>query len=169
MPRIPFQNLPDHGRLWVFPSSEHLSDDQRARFGDTVDEFLDQWAAHGQPLQASRDILFDRFVVVGVNEDAEKPSGCSIDALVNRLRALGAAEGLSLIDHAPVWYRVGDGVDSVSRAGFRALAGQGQVSPETVVFDTSITTVAELRAGALEKRCADSWHGRAFFRDSVAT
>ena len=29
------------------------------------------------------------FLLVGVDEDAEAPSGCSIDALVNRLEALG--------------------------------------------------------------------------------
>ena len=65
--------------------------------------------------------------------DAEAPSGCSIDALVRRLREVGDEIGSSLIDHSPVWYRAKDGVRSVSRAGFQGLVDRGEVGPGTLV------------------------------------
>ena len=163
MPRIPFEALPDRGRLWVFPATAALSPVQSEAFLQAVDSFLDGWAAHGVPLRAGRELKDQHFLVIGVDVDAESPSGCSIDALVNRLRGLGSELGASLIDHAPVWYRDGGEIRSVSRADFRALAKSGTVGPETNVFDTSLTTIGSFRAGALEQPAQSTWHGRAFF------
>jgi hypothetical protein len=167
MPHVPFETLPDHGRLWVFPASRALNVEEIATLTQEVDDFLATWRAHGAPLRAGRDIVEERFLFVGVDVDAESPSGCSIDALVNRLRALGTARGLSLIDHAAVLWRDGGEIRSASRAEFRALAARGAVGPDTPVFDTSLTRVDEARSGALERPASETWHGRAFFKNSV--
>lgn len=164
MPRIEFADLPDHGRLWVFPSIRPLTPAEGERCLGVVDEFLDQWAAHGAPLRSARELRDARFLLVGVDVDAEAPSGCSIDALVNRLRALGSEMGTTFIEHGPVWYRHGDAIRTVSRADFKALATEGAVTAETPVFDTSLTKVAEARSGKLERPARESWHGRAFFQ-----
>jgi hypothetical protein len=163
MPRVQFSDLPDHGRLWVFPLSRTLESSEVGEVLRTVDEFLDQWAAHGAPLRSARDFRDDRFLLIGVDVDAEAPSGCSIDALVNRLRVLGSEFEVTFIDHSPVWYRAEHGIESVSRADFRALANAGEVSETTPVFDSSLSKVGQLREGALEKPASQSWHGRTYF------
>lgn len=163
MPRVPFDDLPGHGRLWVFPLTRDLTAAERTDVLDEVDTFLAQWAAHGAPLDSGRELRHGRFLLVGVNEDAEAPSGCSIDALVNRLRAIGDRIDVGFIDHAPVWYRDGAGVHTVSRADFRRLAREGTVDARTPVFDTSLTRISQLTDGGLERPAAESWHGRAFF------
>lgn len=164
MPRIDFEALPDHGRLWVFPASRPLTDEEVRRTVDVVDDFLEGWAAHGVPLQSARELRDAHFLLVGVDVDAEAPSGCSIDALVNRLKALGEELDVSFVDHSPVWFRDGEAVRTTTRPGFKALAESDEVSLATPVFDTSLTEVSQLRDGALERPVADSWHGRAFFR-----
>jgi hypothetical protein len=165
MPRIPFEELPDHGRLWVFPLTRDLTDEERASTLGVVDAFLDQWAAHGVPLRSGRRLADGRFLLVGVDIDAEAPSGCSIDALVNRLRAHGTELGVSFIDHAPIWFRSPDGVRMVSRAEFRALVEEGVATPDTRVFDTSLTKVAQVRGRGLERPASDCWHGRVYFKE----
>jgi len=164
MPRVDFNDLPAHGRLWVFPSSRTLSADEAEALMEAVDEFLDGWAAHGAQLRSGRRFVDGRFLLVGVDEDAEAPSGCSIDALVNRLRALGSDMGAELVDHGPVFFRDGADVRSLSRAEFRALMDTGEVGPDTPVFDTTLTRIADLRDGGLERPVRESWHGRAFLR-----
>jgi hypothetical protein len=167
MPRIPFADLPDHGRLWVFPISRALEGAEVTRCEEVVDAFLDQWAAHGHPLRAGRELRERRFLLVGVDVDAEAPSGCSIDALTNALRRLGVELGVSFIDHAPVWFRQGEEVLTVSRPEFRQRATSGEVTSSTRVFDTSLTRVSDLRSGKLEQPAAQTWHGKAFFREQV--
>ena len=163
MPRVSFDELPDHGRMWVFPASRRLESHESDALLAEVDTFLEGWAAHGVPLRSSRRLVEAQFLVIGVDEDAEAPSGCSIDALVNRLRALGEEMDVQLIRHAPIWFRDGAGVAVVSRADFKAMARAGTVDAQTPVFDTSLTRLADFRGGKLERPARDSWHGRAFF------
>lgn len=169
MPRIDFDALPDHGRVWVFPADRTLEADEAERLLQEVDDFLDGWAAHGAPLRSGRALREGTFLLVGVDEDASQPSGCSIDALVNRLEALGADLGVTLVEHAPVWYRDGEEIRVVSRPAFRALAGSGDVDSATPVFDTTLTRLAVLREGGLERPARESWHGRAFFREQAGS
>jgi hypothetical protein len=165
MPRIDFDALPDHGRVWVFPASRPLDREESDRLLQEVDAFLDGWAAHGAPLRAGRAWRDDTFLLVGVDEDASAPSGCSIDALVNRLEALGSDLSVRLVEHGPVWYREGDAVRVVSRNDFRKLAAEGAVDLDTRVFDTTLTRLSALRESGLERPARESWHGRVFFFD----
>lgn len=168
MPRIDFHDLPEHSRVWVFPSSRTLDEGEGQSLLAEVDAFLEAWAAHGHPLRSGRLLVENQFLMVGVDEDAEAPSGCSIDALVNRLEALGAALAVRLVDHAPVWFRDGRVVRMVGRGDFRALAKDGVVTPDTPVFDTSLTRMRAFRGEGLERPARESWHGRAFFRQQTA-
>lgn len=163
MPRIDFEQLPDHARIWIFPSSRRLDAEEARALLAAVDGFLEGWAAHGAPLRSARDLCEEQFLIVGVDEDAEAPSGCSIDALVGRLRALGREVGATLVEHDPVWYRDGDEIRVVTRQEMRALAREGRLDADTRVVDTSVTRLATLRGHGLERPARETWHGRAFF------
>jgi hypothetical protein len=163
MPRISFSELPGHGRLWVFPASRDLTDVEADACLAAVDDFLEGCSAHGAPLRSARELIERRFLLVGVDVDAEAPSGCSIDALVNRLRALGASLGVTLIDHASVWFRDRGAVRTLPRPAFRALAANGEIDADVEVFDTTLTRIDDFRAGRLGRPASETWHGKTFF------
>jgi hypothetical protein len=163
MPQIPFDDLPEHARLWVFAADRELSPEESDRLLAASDAFLGQWAAHGAPLACARDLRYDRFLLVGVDERAAGVSGCSIDALTRTLKQLGGELGVDFMDNSPVLYREGAAVQRVSRAHFGELAESGAVSLATPVFDNTVATVGDLRAGRWEKPAGESWHGNAFF------
>lgn len=162
MPAVPFSQLPDHARLWIFAADRPLGADEAATLLEIVDRFVAGWAAHGAPVVGGRDWRYDRFLLVGADERATGVSGCSTDTLFH---ALGAAEqtlGVSLRDASLVFWRDADGaIRSAPRPEFRALAAAGSVDPGTTVFDNTVPTVGDLR-GRWETRLADSWHARAF-------
>ena len=128
-----------------------------------MDAFIGQWAAHTLPLTTARDLRYDQFIFVAVDERAAGASGCSIDALVRRMKGLQAELGVELVNHAPVLYRDGADIARVSRERFADLVESGSISQETVVFDNTVTTVGAVRDGRWELPAANSWHGRAFF------
>ena len=130
---------------------------------DETDAFIDQWMAHGVPLMSGRELRYDQFVLVGVDERAAGVSGCSIDALVRRMQQLERVLGLELVNNGPVLYREGESVVRVPRDRFAELAASGTVSPSTKVFDNTLTRVGDLLAGKWEVKAAEAWHGRAFF------
>ena len=163
MPQVPFSQLPTDARLWIFAAERPLSPTERERVLEETDAFISQWAAHGVPLTAGRDLRHNQFVMVGVDERAAGVSGCSIDALVRRMQQLEGLLGLELVNNGPVLYREGESVVRVPRDRFAELAASGTVGPNTRVFDNTLTRVGDLVAGKWEVKAADSWHARAFF------
>ena len=164
MPRVPFTQLPDGSRLWVFAASRPLVADEQASLLQAVDAFLDEWQAHRVPLDCARDFRYGQFLIVGADEEAAGVSGCSIDSLVRTMKTLGQRLGVELIDHASVFYRDDRGVRRVSRDEFAQSATDGAVTPATIVFDNTVSTAGALRGGRWEAPAAETWHGRAFFQ-----
>jgi len=161
MPRVPISELPDDSRLWVFPAGRRLDKTEKKRLSKEVRVFLDGWVAHGSPLNAGAKLRDDWFLMVAVDPASVPPTGCSIDALVNSLRAFATDAGTSLLSHSSVWFRDSDGeVVRVSRVKFKQLARRGLVNPATRVFDTAIISLASLRQGRFEVPAARSWHVR---------
>jgi hypothetical protein len=163
MPLVPLGTLPDDARVWVFAAERALAPAEADAVLGTVDGFLGVWAAHGHPLRSARELRESRFLIIAVDEAAAGASGCSIDALVRQIRGLEGALGVTLVDHAPVIFREGGAIRRVPRDEFAALARDGKVTPDTVVFDNTISRLAALRSGGWEGPASASWHGRAFF------
>lgn len=163
MPRIAFEELPAEARVWIFSAARRLSAAEGTRLLAEVDAFIDQWGAHGMPLTAGRDLVYDQFLFIAVDQRAAGPSGCSIDALVRRMTALQDELGVELVNHAPVLFRQGAEIARVPRDDFAALAEAGEVGPDTTVFDNTLTSLGAVRAGRWELPASDSWHARAFF------
>lgn len=155
--------FPDSARVWVFGSDRELGGAEAGSVLDAVDGFLAQWTAHGVPLRAARSWCYGRFLVVAVDIESAPPSGCSIDALVTVLRGFEDRLGVRFLGNEAIWYRDARGsIRRASRPRFRALAADGEVLPESVVFDNSITALAELRGGRWEGPARERWHA-AFF------
>ena len=100
MPRVDFDQLPDDARLWIFTAERSLSDAEQAQLLREVDRFISQWGAHDVPLTAARELRYDRFLFVAVDQRKAGPSGCSIDALVRQTKALEQEIGIELVNHA---------------------------------------------------------------------
>lgn len=163
MPHVDFSQLPNHAKLWVFTASRTLDAQERTDLLGTVDAFLASWTAHGEPLTCGRDMRYDRFLFVAIDEQQAGVSGCSIDALTRSLKDLEWRLQIALLDNGPVVFRRGDEIERVDRGRFGDLADAGDVTAETTVFDNTVPTVGDLRAGQWETAARHTWHGRVFF------
>lgn len=161
-----FDALPEDSRIWVFGADRTLTGQEESQVLGAVDQFLDEWAAHGTPLTGARSWRYGRFLIVGVDEASAPPSGCSIDALVGVLKALEAEAGVRFLGNEAVWFRMEDGIQRASRAEFRSLVREGRITPDVVVFDNSVTRLSELKEDGWEGPARDHWHGQAFFDPS---
>jgi hypothetical protein len=159
MPLVPFESLPDSARVWVFGSDDALAPDGERALLSEVDAFLVQWNAHGHPLTCGRVLADDRFLVIGVDQSTAGASGCSIDGLFRRLRALEPAIGTSLLSGGIVFYRDASGrVQAADRERFSELGSLGDVTQDTHVFDTAVDTAGAWRE-QFERPARESWQG----------
>lgn len=163
MPHVDLSQLPEEARLWIFSAERPLTAGEQSRLLAAVDDFISQWKAHDTFLTAGRELQYSRFLFVAVDQRQAGPSGCSIDALIRRMKVLQQELGVELVNHAPVLFRRGDAIERVERERFGELAAAGEISIETTVFDNTLTRLGDVRAGLWETRAADSWHARVFF------
>ena len=160
-----FAGFPDGARIWVFAAQRRLDDGEAAALLAAVNGFLVSWKAHGVPLRAARAWRYDRFLIVCADTETALPSGCSIDALTGVLREMEERIGIRFLGNEAIWYRDVEGrIGRASRSEFRSLARGGDVTLDSIVFDNSLTRLAQLRAGRWEGPAADRWQAAFFER-----
>jgi hypothetical protein len=160
MPIVPFSDLPDDARAWIFAAPAPLSAERETLLLDAVDAFLAQWRAHGAPLTCARDWREGRFLCVAVDQRTDGAAGCSIDGLFRSLRALEPAIGTSLLSSGLVFWRDDEGiVRAATRAQFAVHAAEGLIRADTSVFDPTVETLGAWRHD-FERPSAASWHAR---------
>jgi hypothetical protein len=157
-----FTRLPDGARLWIYAFKKQLNDNERRIVEDRLGVFMKQWHSHQVDVDGAFAIIDDRFVILcGASRDGI--SGCSIDSSVENFKFFRDQHGLDALDRNLIHYRDADGeIRSIDRAAFQAEVGAGRCGPETTVFDLTIQSLGDLRAGRLERPLADSWHAQLF-------
>ena len=75
MSLVPFSDLPDNARVWVFGSDTPIPAPSRTRCSPRSTPYLDQWKAHGFPLRAAREWRENRFLVIGIDPDGRAGVG----------------------------------------------------------------------------------------------
>lgn len=159
MPITSFDMLPDSARVWVYGSEPALDAKHAEEMLEEVDRFLHGWKAHGVPLSSGRNWSDDRFLTIGVDQEQEGASGCSIDGLFRTLKGLEASVGGQLVTSGLVYFRARDGeIRAVTRDEFTKLSEKSEIDGDTEVFDLSVTYLGEWKA-RFRSRAADSWHG----------
>ena len=161
MPIVPFTSLPGSARVWVFGSDRPVQGAAADSLLAAVDQFLAQWRAHGVPLHCARDWREDRFLAIGVDVTQENASGCSIDGLFRTLQSFERELGARLLGGGRVFYRTNGNTAVASRDEFETLIGSGEVTRDTPVFDTSLTTAADWRT-RFEQPAGEAWTAALF-------
>ena len=158
---IDFDKLPDDARVWVYQANRPLTDSDVNAIKQELQPALSQWAAHGQALLASAQVIENRFVVVGVDEGYNLPSGCSIDASVRTLRQLGESLSIDFFDRSAAIRATDGAVQTIDLPAIKAAVSAGTITLETTVFNTLVKTKAEFLTN-WHLQAADSWLKRYF-------
>ena len=98
-----FQDFNLSSRVWVYASNRALNSTESAFVQDEINEFVKQWATHGKELVAKGTVLFDRFILLAVDEQKVGASGCSIDSSVHFVKALGKELDVNFFDRLNVY------------------------------------------------------------------
>jgi tRNA U34 5-methylaminomethyl-2-thiouridine-forming methyltransferase MnmC len=84
---VPFENLPEESRIWIYQSNRKFSDAEFSEINHFA-TFLETWAAHGTSLESSYQLKYNRFIIIAVNQDVQPATGCSIDSSVEFIQSL---------------------------------------------------------------------------------
>lgn len=156
-----FKNLPDHSRIWIYQSNRKFTDEEVERLKPLLETFLTQWTAHGQALEAGFEMKYNRFIIIGLNQESASASGCSIDSSVHFIQQLEKEFQVDLLDKMNVTYYTGEYIAYKPLNEFKALAKAKAVSKNTIVFNNLVNTKVDYLEN-WEVPASESWHTRFF-------
>lgn len=157
----PFEQMPDHARVWIYQADRTLSDAEKAEMEQHLKTFVDQWTVHSKDLKASAKVFPDRFVVISVDENHNMASGCSIDASVRFVQELEKHYNLSLFVRTDVAYLDGNVVKVAPAKSLKQQVTDGVITAETTVFNNLVTNINELNT-KWQTPAKDTWLARYF-------
>jgi hypothetical protein len=158
---VPFDNLPEESRIWIYPSNRKFSDEEVSEIEKLLEEFLNNWSAHGSALEASFTIKYSRFIIIAINQEVHQATGCSIDSSVAFIQSLEQKYDVDLLDKMNVSFKQGEFITYKPLLDFKKLAKDRSVSENTIVFNNLVNTIAEMKE-SWEVPASDSWHSRFF-------
>ena len=156
---VDFNTLPEESRIWIYQANRSFTPEEIQEIEGTLDTFVENWTAHGSDLNAGYTIKYKRFIVIGLNQDLSKATGCSIDASVHFIQQLEKDYNVDLMDKMNVSYKQGEYVAYKSLVDFKKMAKDKAVSKNTIVFNNLVTNIAEFKEN-WEVPASDSWHSR---------
>jgi hypothetical protein len=155
-----FPELPSEASVWVFVANRRITQQDGERLLSTTRAFTSSWVSHGRRVNGDSVILEDRMLLVGGFVQGGDLSGCGIDASFRAVTEVGQHLGIEWLPALTVVYRDKEGqVATASRAEFRELAASGEITPQSHVFDTSLSRLQDVR-DRFEIMASDSWHAR---------
>ena len=156
---VPFENLPDTSRVWIYQANRSFTDQEQEEIQEKLQEFIEQWTAHGADLRASFEMRYKRFIILGLDQQLNAASGCSIDASVLFIQQVEKKYNVELLDRMNVSYKQGEFIAYKSLTDFRKMAKDKAVSPKTIVFNNLVNNKAEYLSD-WEVPASESWHKR---------
>jgi hypothetical protein len=158
---VPFENLPEQSKIWIYQSNRKFTDDEVIAIEDELTQFLTNWSAHGASLESSFQIKYNRFIIIAVNQEMQAATGCSIDASVSFIQNLEQKYSVDLLDKMNVAFKQGEFITYKTLLDFKKLAKDKSVSENTIVFNNLVNTIEEWNEN-WEVPANESWHSRFF-------
>ncbi len=153
--------LSGESRVWIFPSSRKLSPEEQTVISETLTTFLSDWRSHDADMIAAFEFVYDRFIIVYLDETQNEVSGCGIDKLTAIFLKFQEQFDIELLDKMNVTFKQGEYIQYQPLIKFRKLVKDGSVSKKTIVFNNLVNTKSEFEA-AWEIPAEMSWHNRYF-------
>lgn len=136
--------MPKTARVWIYQSDRSINTDEVHIISMHAENFLNEWAAHGVPLQSSFRIFHDKFLIISVDEQAAKASGCSIDASVALIRSLEQKIGINFFDRSKVAFLINEEVFLHDMTAIKELVSEGVITNQTPTFNNLVKDISEL-------------------------
>jgi hypothetical protein len=162
---LTINELPGYARVWIYQADRLLTESEQQFLAEASAQFVAQWAAHGTPLRASAQVLNGYFLVLGVDEAQAEASGCSIDKSVHFVKGLGSQLNIDFFNRLNLAVEMPE-IQLVPLSQFENLAANGTITPDTYVYDNTVTK-AEDFTGRWHTKASNTWLSRYFTKQTA--
>ena len=154
---VSFNLLPPNAKVWIYQSDSNLSITDVELIEKEVKFFLNNWSSHNKEIESSYEIRYNRFLIIGLNENINSASGCSIDKSVNFIKNLQSILKVNFLNRLDVAYKIGNEINSISLLEFQNMIRENKLSKDSIVYNNMIDT-KKLYLNNWETTIENSWH-----------
>lgn len=158
---VPFDQMPDHARLWVYIASRNFTPEEELIIGENLRQFVSGWETHGAPMSGSYEIAHHRVIVLAADEKFLAASGCSIDKQVHLIKNLEKELNITLLDKLWVCVKAQEGLISYKLTELKSLVEQGTLTPNSLILNNLCPTVEEWKKDSFVP-ASNTWTKRYF-------
>ncbi|WP_111671550.1 hypothetical protein [Algoriphagus litoralis] len=158
---LPFDQMPDYSRVWVYQADQKLSESDEKLIRNRMRSFCESWNTHGNLMPTSFEIVDEQILILAVDESNLGASGCSIDSSVRTLRELESQLNINLTDQGKISLKRPTGeLQVIAALGVKSKVTSGQIDQETEVINPMIRVKADLQN--LWQPVRNSWLNKYF-------
>lgn len=158
---IPFNELNENARVWIYQADRKLSDHEYELIESEGKHFSAEWTAHNQALKASVKVIYAQFIIISVDETQTMASGCSIDKSVHFIQALEKQLNVNLLDKSKVALLVEDEIVLTPLGNIKKKITEGDIHENSLVFNNLVENINSLNNNWLIP-AKNSWMNRFF-------
>ncbi len=152
-----FNEMPGHSRVWIYQCDRFFSESEVKMIEEWSSQFLQSWDYHGQKLQSAFKLIYNKFIVLAVDEKIAPVGGCSIDKSIAFIKEIEKQFNVGFFDRTLIAYKSGEEIRQEKMHEFWALRKAHHVTEDTVVFNNLVKTLEEFNSD-WEVPFKNSWH-----------
>lgn len=159
---LPFEKMPSYSRLWIYQSDRELTDNEVMSITNVLTNFIENWQAHGNSLVSSFEIRHHRFLILAVNEELTKATGCSIDKSVELMKAIEEEFKISLFDRTKIaYFDTNNKISITPLSKLKELVKDKKITSDTIIFD-NLVQIKEQLDSQWKNKASNTWLKRYF-------
>ena len=151
--------FPDHSKVWIYASDKFIDDTDIPNIHYEIKQFADQWVSHASGLKATGGILHNYFIVLVVDEQINKPGGCSIDSSVRFIKSIGEKYNVDFFNRNIFHYIQNEEILSIEKSNLDTAYQSKKITDNTLFFDPLVDSKITFIKQWL-KPFGNSWHKR---------
>mgnify|MGYP001437659125 CR=1 FL=1 len=139
--------LDPNSRIWIFSSTNTLSELEKKHINKEFFKFQLSWKAHGKKIESNSYIIKSHFIFIIVNNNFASPTGCSIDKLYNKIKEIGNELNLNFLSADQIPFKrnnLSKKIEFLKFIKFKNYIKNNHLNDECIIYDNSINILSQL-------------------------
>lgn len=154
-----YNKMPENSRIWIYQANRELLVEEIEYISAKAINFVEQWTCHEEKLKSSFTIKYNRFLILAVDENFNKVSGCSIDASVRFIKEIEQQLKIDMTDKTNIAFKTNNNIQLIKLSDLQEHLKKKTITPNTIVFNNMVSTKKDFEKN-WEIPAKQSWHNK---------
>jgi hypothetical protein len=134
-----------NGRIWIYNANRRLSSNEMQEISQRMQNFIQNWKAHGKDLDASFEWVEHQILILKVNEEQHPATGCAIDTWMEFLQGINKHYNLDLFKRDRMAIQTNDRVVFLDMSQLSEAYENNIISDDSLLLDHTISKLSDFQ------------------------